>query len=128
VPTPITQTNPLPPPPPNSTRSHHRNTDPLPQPLVTSSTQAQSGGIQKDKGKWTAHQLAQPLVLPNIFITPEPHHGFVPQILKDQAKANKANKKRHTRQDPDRPPSWGDLPDNWDFDQYNNWDANPGTD
>ncbi len=66
-------------------------------------------------------------MLPDIFITPEPHHGFVPQVLKDQAKANEADKTRRTRRDCDKSPSWEDLPDDWDFDHYNNWDVNPGT-
>jgi len=52
----------------------------------------------------------------------------VPQVLKDQAKANEADKKHRACRDCDRPPSWGDLPDDWDFDQYDDWDANPGTD
>ena len=50
--------------------------------------------------------------MPTIFITPEPHCGFVPQVLKDQAKANEANKKRCTCHNCDKSPSWGDLPDN----------------
>ena len=68
-----------------------------------------------------------PLVLPDIFITPEPHHGFVPQVLKDQAKANKADKECCARHDHNKSPSWGDLPDDWDFDHYDHWDVNPGT-
>ena len=70
----------------------------------------------------------RPLVLPDIFITPKPHCGFVPQVLKDQAKANEANKAHHARRDRNKSPSWGDLPDNWDFDHYDHWDVNPGTD
>ncbi len=70
----------------------------------------------------------QPLVLPDIFVTPEPHCGFVPQVLKDQAKANEANKARRTRCDCDKSLSWEDLPDDWDFDHYDNWDVNPATD
>ena len=70
----------------------------------------------------------RPLVLPDIFITPEPHHGFIPQVLKDQAKANKADKERRSHCNHDKSPSWGDLPDNWDFDHYDHWDATPGTD
>ena len=66
-------------------------------------------------------------MLPNIFITPKPHHGFVLQVLKDQAKANKADKKCHACRDHDQPPSWGDLPDDWDFNQYDDWDTNPRT-
>ena len=68
---------------------------------MTSSTRTQTGGIRKNKGKRTARPPAQPLVLPDIFITPEPHRGFVPQVLKDQAKANEANKKCHTCRDRD---------------------------
>ena len=41
----------------------------------------------------------QPLVLPDIFITPEPHRGFVLQVLKDQAEANEADRKHHTHRD-----------------------------
>src|SRR6266403_3168728 len=124
VPTPITKTNPLPPPPLNSTRSHYHDNNPPPQPLRTSSTQAQSGHIQKNKGKQAARQpqLAQPLELPAIFVTPEPHCGHIPQILKDQAQANKAEKEHHTCQECDNSPSWGDPPDNWDFDHYDHWD------
>jgi len=66
--------------------------------------------------------------LPAIFITPEPHHGFVPKILKDQAKANEADRERYTRRDHDKSPSWGDLPDNWNFDHYDHWDVNLATD
>jgi len=105
IPTPITQTNPLPPNPPNSTRSHHCDTDPSPPPLRTTSTQAQSGRIQKNKGKQPARRPAHPLVLPDIFITPEPHHGFILQVLKDQAKANEAKKECCTCHDRDESPS-----------------------
>ena len=72
--------------------------------------------------------MAQPLVLPDIFITPEPHRGIVPQVLKDQAKANEADKARHARRDRNKSPSWEDLPDDWDFDHYDDWDTNPSTD
>jgi len=51
------------------------------------------GRIQKNKGKRPA-QPARPLILPEIFITPEPHHGIILQVLKDQAKANEAEKAR----------------------------------
>jgi len=51
IPTPITRTNPLPPNLPNSTRSHYCDTDPSPPPPQTTSTQAQSGRIEKNKGK-----------------------------------------------------------------------------
>jgi len=127
VPTPITCTNPLPSSPSRPERSHHRDTNPSPPPPQTTSTRAQLGGVQKDKGKRRA-QPACPLVLPEVFITPEPYKGIVPQVLKDQAKANKANKVRCARRDRDRSPSWDDLPDNWDFDHYNNWDTSLGTD
>ncbi len=70
----------------------------------------------------------QPLKLPTIFVTPEPHCSFVPQVLKDQAKANEADKEHCMQRDHDKSPSWGDLPDNWDFDHYNHWDVNPATD
>ncbi len=126
VPTPITRTNPLLPNPPNSTQSHHRDTDPSPPPPCTASTQAQLGGIHKDKGKRPARSV-RPLVLPEVFVTPEPYKGIIPQVLKDQAKANKADKARRARHDRDRSPSWGDLPDDWDFDHYDHWDANPTT-
>jgi len=88
------------------------------------------GGIRKNKGKQTARQPqpAQPLELPAVFITPEPHHGFILQVLKDQARANEADKERHMHRDCDRSPSWGDLLDNWDFDHYDHWDINPATD
>ena len=66
--------------------------------------------------------------LPAIFITPEPHHSVVPQVLKDQAKANEADKACRTRPSRDKSPAWEDLPDDWDFDHYDDWDANPGTD
>ncbi len=66
-------------------------------------------------------------MLPDIFVTPKPHHGFVPQVLKDQAKANEAEKDHRVCQDHNESPSWGDLPDGWDFDHYDHWDANPGT-
>ncbi len=128
VPMPITRTNPLPPNPPNSARSHYHDTDPSPPPPHTTSTRAQSGRIQKNKGKQCASQPACPLVLPEVFITPEPYRGIVPQVLKDQAKANEADKVHHAQRDCDRSPSWGDLPDNWDFDHYDHWDMNPATD
>jgi len=67
-------------------------------------------------------------VLPDVFITPEPHHSFVSQVLKDQARANEADKKHRVRRNCDRSPLWGDLPDDWDFDHYDNWDVNPRTD
>ncbi len=67
-------------------------------------------------------------MLPDIFVTPEPHRGFVLQVLKDQAKANEADKARRARRDHDKSPSWEDLPDDWDFDHYDNWDVNLGTD
>jgi len=38
--------------------------------------------------------------MPKIFITPKPYHGTIPQVLKDQAKANEADKAhcaRHNR-------------------------------
>ncbi len=70
----------------------------------------------------------RPLILPEVFITPKPHHGIIPQVLKDQAKANEADKACRARRDCDKSPSWGDLPDDWDFDHYNHWDVNPGTD
>src|SRR6266478_4664240 len=124
---PITHTNPLLPNPPNSTQSHHRDTNPAPPPPCTTSTRAQSGRVQKNKGKQPARP-ARPLVLPDIFITPKPHHGIVLQVLKDQAKANEADKARHTHHDRDKSPSWGDLPDEWDFDHYDHWDMNPRTD
>ena len=85
------------------------------------------GGVQKNKGKRPGRP-ARPLVLPEVFITPEPHRGIVPQVLKDQAKANEADKARHAQRDRDKSPSWGDLPDDWDFDHYDHWDVNPGTD
>ena len=66
-------------------------------------------------------------MLPNIFITPEPHRSFIPQVLKDQAKANEADKERCACRDRDKSPSWGDLPDDWDFDHYDHWDVNPAT-
>jgi len=90
-------------------------------------TQAQSGRIQKNKGKRPIPQPARPLVLPKVFVTPEPYCGIIPQVLKDQAKANKANKAHRTQRNRNRSPSWGDLPDDWDFDHYDNWDVNPGT-
>jgi len=127
VPMPITRTNPLPPPPPNSIRSHHHNTNPSPPPPQTSSTQAQSGRIQKNKGKQPARRPARPLVLPDIFITPEPHRGFVLQVLKDQAKANEADKECRAHHNHNKSPLWGDLPDDWDFDHYDHWDVNPAT-
>jgi len=65
--------------------------------------------------------------MPAIFITPEPHRGFIPQVLKDQAKANKADKECHTHQEHDKSPSWEDLLDNWDFDNQDYWDVNPRT-
>src|SRR6266478_2999087 len=70
VPMPITRTNPLLPNLPNSTRSHYRDSDPSPPPPRTTSTQAQSGRVEKNKGKWPTRRAAQPLVLPNVFITP----------------------------------------------------------
>ena len=63
------------------------------------------------------------LVLPEVFVTPEPHRGIIPQVLKDQAKANEDEKARRTQRDRDKSPSWGDLPDDWDFDQYDHWDV-----
>ncbi len=66
--------------------------------------------------------------MPAIFVTPKPHHGFVPQVLKDQARANEANKERCMHWDRDESPLWGDLPDDWDFDHYDHWDVNPATD
>ena len=72
--------------------------------------------------------MAHPLVLPDIFITPEPYHGTIPQVLKDQAKANEDEKARRTQRDRDKSPSWGDLPDDWDFNHYDHWDVGPGTD
>ncbi len=56
IPTPITKTDSLPPVPPNSKRSHHHDTNLPPQPPQTHSTRVQSGRIQKNKGKQTAHQ------------------------------------------------------------------------
>src|SRR6266403_4709005 len=55
-PTPITKTEPLPPSPPlpPPERSHYCNNDPTPPPPVTSSTCAQTGWIQKNKGKQLA--------------------------------------------------------------------------
>ncbi len=67
-------------------------------------------------------------MLPEVFVTPEPHCGFVLQVLKDQAKANEADKAHHACRDCDKSPSWEDLPDDWDFDHYDNWDVNLGTD
>jgi len=67
-------------------------------------------------------------VLPDIFVTPEPHRGFIPQVLKDQAKANEADKAHRTHCNCDKSPSWEDLPDDWDFNHYDNWDVNPATD
>src|SRR6266436_5032660 len=127
APTPITRTNPLPPNPPAPDESHHRSTDPSPPPPRTTSTHAQTGGIRKNKGKQRGRP-ARPLVLPEVFVTPEPHRGIIPQVLKDQAKANEADKARRTQRDRDESPSWGDLPDEWDFDQYDHWDVNPRTD
>src|SRR6266446_4102790 len=128
VPTPITRTNPLPLNPPTSVKSHHRDSNPSPPPPRTASTRAQSGGVQKNKGKRPARRVAQPLVLPDIFITPKPHCGFIPQVLKDQAKANEADKACRARHNHDKSPFWEDLPDDWDFDHYDHWDVNPGTD
>ncbi len=127
VPTPLTRTNPLPPNPPTPVESHHRDSDPSPPPPRTVSTRAQSGGIRKNKGKQRGRP-ARPLVLPEVFVTPEPHRGVVPQVLKDQAKANEADRARRAQRDHDRSPSWGDLPDDWDFDHYDHWDVNPRTD
>src|SRR6266403_570662 len=127
VPTPITRTNPLPPNPPTPDESHHRDTDPSPPPPRTTSTRAQAGGIRKNKGKQCGRP-AHLLVLPEVFVTPEPHRGIVPQVLKDQAKANEADKARRAQRDRDESPSWGDLPDDWDFDHYDNWDVSHGTD
>jgi len=61
--------------------------------------------------------------MPAIFVTPEPHTTFILQILKDQAQANKEDKARRTHHSHNVSPSWEDLPDNWDFDHYNHWDA-----
>ncbi len=61
--------------------------------------------------------------MPAIFVMPEPHTTFILQILKDQAHTNEKDKERQTRHSHDISPSWEDLPDNWDFDQYDHWDA-----
>jgi len=66
--------------------------------------------------------------MPAIFVTPKPHHGFIPQILKDQACTNESKKEYRTRRECNKFPSWDNLPDDWDFDHYNNWDINPATD
>jgi len=68
----------------------------MPPPLATLSTHTQRGGIQKNKGKQIAHRRKPlpPLEMPTIFITPKPHTTFIPQILKDQACANKEDKAR----------------------------------
>src|SRR6266446_2237888 len=112
---------------PTPDESHHRDTDPSPPPPCTTSTRAQTGGIRKNKGKQRGRP-ARPLVLPEVFVTPEPYRGIIPQVLKDQAKANEDEKKRRTQRDRDKSPSWDDLPDDWDYDNYDHWDVNPGTD
>jgi len=61
--------------------------------------------------------------MPAIFIMPEPHTSFIPRVLKDQARANKKEKERQAHHSCNISPSWDDLPDSWDFNHYNNWDA-----
>jgi len=70
----------------------------LPPPPKTTSTHAQDRQINKNKGKQIAQwqQPLPPLDMPVIFITPEPDWTVVPQVLKDQAKANEAKKECHT--------------------------------
>ncbi len=88
-----------------------------------------NGWIKKNKGKQIT-QWQQPLLsldMPAIFITPKPNQTHIPQILKDQAKANKKDKAHHTHCDHNKSPSWDDLPDSWDFNNYNHWDINPTT-
>jgi len=60
------------------------------------STRAQTGRIQKNKGKQIACQrrLLPLLEMPAIFVMPEPHTTFILKILKDQAHANEKEKER----------------------------------
>jgi len=61
--------------------------------------------------------------MPAIFVTPEPHTTFIPKILRDQACANEKEKERRSHHNCNISPLWDDLPDTWDFNHYDNWDA-----